>query len=132
MLPSFRIRADLETNHRRSMSALSRGGLALLCMLSGCRRDDDGLGDFRAALASAPGVAPRLSVEREFRPCTEGLSNAGTITIADCPAPAKRKPRRFPVIRASADHPGSLHLLALVDLVADDPRGKSLDRSITS
>jgi CHAT domain-containing protein len=124
---------ELETRKFRSASpALSRGGLALLCILSACARDDDGLRDFRAALASAAGVAPRLSVAREFRPCTERVSNAGTITVADCPAPRRRRPRRFPPLRATADDPGSLHLLALVDLVAPDPRGKALDRSITS
>jgi hypothetical protein len=112
--------------------AVARSALALLCTLSACARDADGLGEFQAALASAPGVAPRLSVAHEFRPCTERLTPAGTIVVADCPASNRRKPRRFPPFRVSADDPRSLHLAALVDLVTLDPRGQSLDRSITS
>lgn len=107
----------------------------LLCALSACTRlsgSADGLDEFRDALASVPGVAPRLSVATEFRPCTEHSSPAGTITVADCPAPRESKPTRFPTIRGNADDPHSLHLLALVDLVTPDPRGKALDRSITA
>lgn len=107
----------------------------LLCALSACTRlsgSADGLDEFRDALASVPGVAPRLSVATEFRPCTEHSSPSGTITVADCPAPRESKPTRFPTIRGNADDPHSLHLLALVDLVTPDPRGKALDRSITA
>jgi len=109
-------------------------GLALLWVLSACARDDDGLHAFRAALASRPGVAPRLSLIDEFRPCTERLTPAGTIPVADCPAPhrwLRRGPPRLPVSNASTD-PRSQRLLALVDLVAQDPRGIALDRSISS
>jgi hypothetical protein len=112
--------------------AVARSALALLCTLSACARDADGLGEFRAALATAPGVAPRLSVTNEFRPCTERLTPAGTLVVADCPASNNRKPRRFPPVQARADNPRSLHLAAVVDLVTPDPRGKALDRSITS
>ena len=49
-------------------------GLVALCVLPACTRlsgADDGLDAFRDALASARGVAPRLSIATEFRECTE-------------------------------------------------------------
>jgi CHAT domain-containing protein len=116
----------------RTRLVVAPGGLALLCLLSACARNRDGLDGFRAALASSPGVAPRLSPVHQFRPCTERFSPAGTIVVADCPAPRKRNRTRFPTIPSSADDPRSLQLRALSDLVRIDPRGKALDRSITS
>jgi len=107
-------------------------GLALLWVLSACARDDDGLRAFRAALASRPGVAPRLSLASGFRPCTERVPAAGTIPVADCPASrrAARRRTRLPALDATTDA-RSAQLLALVDMVANDPRGIALDRSIS-
>ena len=86
------------------------------------------------ALAAYPGVSPRLSVGVRHRPCTEHVPAGGTVPRADCPAPrARRRPTAADAgIVPGSDDPHSIHGLALLDLVADDPRGIALDRAITS
>jgi len=109
-------------------------GAILLCALSTCGKAapgdaHDGLIEF---LSAAPGVAPRLSVATPFRRCVEQVPAGGTIVQARCPAPrGARDGRGIPKLDPRSDDPRTIQMLALLELVADDPRGIRLDRSIT-
>jgi CHAT domain-containing protein len=85
-------------------------------------------------LAAAPGVAPRLSVKTPFRRCVERVPEGGTVVRAECPAPhgTAMVPAALPGLDPRSDDPRSIQTLALLDLVADDPRGIALERSISS
>jgi len=114
---------------------VSACGAMLLCVLSTCgRAEDDASGALAAALAAAPGIAPRLSVETPFRRCVDRVPEGGTIPRADCPAPrtAEPAPAALPGIDPRSDDPRSIQMLALLDLAAVDPRGISLENSIAS
>lgn len=112
--------------------SLSR--VALLGAFTGCAPDP--VAELAAALESAPGVAPRLSIPSAFRACSERIPEGGSIPRADCPALRPPHPDRLAPLAAiaaeSAGDPAASYALALVDLVVDDGRGKALDRSISS
>jgi len=84
-------------------------------------------------LAASPGVAPRLSVETPFRRCAEQVPAGGTVVSARCPAPrgADKNPAAVAGLDPRSDDPRTIQMLALLELVANDPRGIRLDRSIT-
>ncbi|HEX2205896.1 MAG TPA: hypothetical protein VHG91_21455, partial [Longimicrobium sp.] len=111
--------------------------LLLLPLLAACAPDrprDDDFAALAAALESAPGIAPRLSVGTAFRRCTERVPPGGTIARADCPA---RRRARTGAVAALLEEfapgqPARLRADALVDLHWDDARGKRLDASISS
>lgn len=111
-------------------------GAVLLCLFSSCGRpaDSDPVNGVVAALAAAPGMAPRFSVAAPFRRCTDHVPLGGTIPRADCPAPRNTTPPPLALrgIAPGADDPRSVHLLALFDLAAEDPRGIYLERTISS
>jgi len=111
-------------------------GAALLCLFSTCGRPaaGDATGGMAAALEASPGIAPRLSVPTPFRRCVDRVPPDGTIPRAVCSAPRRNatSPLALAGIKPGADDPRSVHLLALLDLTADDPRGIALDRAISS
>lgn len=111
-------------------------GAVLLCLVSGCGRPAAGepVDALAEAFAAAPAMAPRLSIATQFRRCAERVPAGGTIPRADCPAPPRAKPLRsfLPGIAPGADDPRSVHLLALHDLTAPDPRGIALENAISS
>lgn len=87
-----------------------------------------------AVLGTSPGISPRLSVGAPFLRCVEHIPAGGSIARAECPArPTRRRPTTADAgITPGADDPRSIHLLALMDLVAEDPRGIALNRAITA
>lgn len=111
-------------------------GVVLLCLLSTCGRPADGdeTGGMAAALEASPGIAPRLSVSTPFRGCVDHVPPDGTVPRAQCSAPRRKgaSPLTLAGIKPGADDPRSVHLRALLDLTADDPRGIPLDRAISS
>jgi CHAT domain-containing protein/tetratricopeptide (TPR) repeat protein len=107
-------------------------GAVLVCVLAGC--EAGATAELADALETAPGVAPRLSAASAFRACTERVPVSGTIPRATCGSnKAAGNSRLAKLARHAAqarDDPASLHTLAILDLVANDERGKALDRSI--
>lgn len=118
-------------------SLAAAGRVVCVCAVAACSRagaTGEGFPGLASALESAPGVAPRLSVASAFRACRERTPEDGTIPRADCPAHRPADPERLREVAANAevkrDDPVSLQALALVKLVADDPRGIELDSAI--
>src|SRR4051794_17169684 len=118
-----RVQSFLHASRWRSAAACmaATGRVACVCAVAACSRAGATAGGFpglAAALESAPGVAPRLSVASTFRACREQAPEGGTIPRADCPAQRPADPTRLREIAAKAkvkrDDPVSLQAFALV------------------
>lgn len=107
--------------------------IALLWSLAGCDSSPDSI--WADALASAPGVAPRLSISSVFQPCSERLPENGSIPHSNCPTLDRSGRNRLTRPGAAVDQgapPNEKYRLALIDLLLPDTRGIALDRSISS
>jgi CHAT domain-containing protein len=125
-------RVDAAVTRRVALVVL----ISLVCTLPNCSRKTDAALGQAAELLEALSVAPRLSIARSFRACSEAVPDGGTIPRLQCPALRPSEQDRLNKLitgsNSYASDQGALHTLALVELVSEDPRGTALDRSISN